>query len=175
MSKQKGIERLFDGRHFDREIIVLCVRWYLRYKLSLRDLVGMIPQGDFLRGVAERGLSLAHTTIMRWAKRFTPEFVKRWNRFGMPAGWSWRVDETCLKIRGRWASVPVGGSGRPDSGLHAQGKALCGCGKRLFSQAVQNERDARIQTVQECRGHDFRHRVDTSHSQGSVRPLCAWT
>ena len=86
MSKQKGIERLFDGRHFDREIIVLCVRWYLRYKLSLRDLVEMIPQGDFLRGVAERGLSLAHTTIMRWVKRFTQEFVKRWNRFGMPAG-----------------------------------------------------------------------------------------
>jgi hypothetical protein len=56
MSKGKGLEGLFDGRHFDREIIVLCVRWYLRYKLSLRDLVEMM---------AERGLSLAHTTIMR--------------------------------------------------------------------------------------------------------------
>ena len=93
MSKRKGLEGLFDGRHFDREIIVLCVRWYLRYKLSLRDLVEMM---------AERGLSLAHTTIMRWVKRFTPEFVKRWNRFGIPAGRSWRVDETYLKIRGRW-------------------------------------------------------------------------
>jgi transposase-like protein len=72
MSKRKGLEGVFDGRHFDREIIVLCVRWYLRYKLSLRDLVEMM---------AERGLSLAHTTIMRWVKRFTPEFVKRWNRF----------------------------------------------------------------------------------------------
>jgi transposase-like protein len=84
---------LFDGRHFDREIIILCVRWYLRYKLSLRDLVEMM---------AERGLSLAHTTILRWVKRFTPEFVKRWNRFGTPTGRSWRVDETYLKIRGRW-------------------------------------------------------------------------
>ena len=93
MSKQKGLEGLFDGRHFDREIIVLCVRWYLRYKLSLRDLVEMM---------AERGLSLAHTTIMRWVKRFTPEFVKRWNRFGIPTGRSWRVDETYLKIRGKW-------------------------------------------------------------------------
>jgi transposase-like protein len=93
MSKRKGMEGLFDGRHFDREIIVLCVRWYLRYKLSLRDLVEMM---------AERGLSLAHTTIMRWVRRFTPEFVKRWNRFGTPAGRSWRVDETYLKIRGRW-------------------------------------------------------------------------
>ena len=50
MSKQKGMERLFDGRHFDREIIVLCVRWYLRYKLSLRDLVEMIPQGGLPAG-----------------------------------------------------------------------------------------------------------------------------
>src|ERR1700744_5289225 len=93
MSKLKDLEWLFNGRHFDREVIVLCVRWYLRYKLSLRDLVEMM---------AERGLSLAHTTIMRWVKRFTPEFVKRWNRFGIPTGRSWRVDETYLKIRGKW-------------------------------------------------------------------------
>ncbi len=69
------------------------MRWYLRYKLSLRDLVEMM---------AERGLMLAHTTIMRWVKRFTPEFVKRWNRFATPTGRSWRVDETYLKIRGKW-------------------------------------------------------------------------
>ncbi|WP_429396449.1 IS6 family transposase [Robbsia andropogonis] len=93
MSKGKGGDGLFDGRHFDQKIIVLCVRWYLRYKLSLRDLVEMM---------AERGLSLAHTTIMRWVKRFTPEFVKRWNRIAIPAGGSWRVDETYLKIRGKW-------------------------------------------------------------------------
>jgi transposase-like protein len=93
MSKLKDIDGLFNGRHFDREVIVLCVRWYLRYKLSLRDLVEMM---------AERGLVLAHTTIMHWVKRFTPEFVKRWNRFGIPTGRSWRVDETYLKIRGKW-------------------------------------------------------------------------
>jgi transposase-like protein len=93
MSKLKTRGGLLDGRHFDREIIILCVRWYLRYKLSLRDLVEMM---------AERGLSLAHTTILRWVKRFTPEFVKSWNRFGTPAGRSWRVDETYLKIRGKW-------------------------------------------------------------------------
>jgi transposase-like protein len=87
------MEDLFAGRHFERNVIILCVRWYLRYKLSLRDLVEMM---------AERGLSLAHTTILRWVKRYTPEFVKRWNRLGMPTGRSWRVDETYLKIRGKW-------------------------------------------------------------------------
>ncbi len=93
MSKLKSLEELFAGRHFDRDVIILCVRWYLRYKLSLRDLIEMM---------AERGLSLAHTTILCWVRRYTPEFAKRWNRFATPAGRSWRVDETYLKIRGRW-------------------------------------------------------------------------
>jgi transposase-like protein len=93
MSKLKSLDELFAGRHFDRDVIILCVRWYLRYKLSLRDLVEMM---------AERGLSLAHTTILRWVRRFAPEFVKRWNRFGRPTGQSWRVDETYLKLRGKW-------------------------------------------------------------------------
>ena len=92
MGRRKSME-LFAGRHFDREVIILCVRWYLRYKLSLRDLVGII---------AERGLSLAHTTILRWVQRYAPEFVKRWNCFALPAGQSWRVDETYVKIRGQW-------------------------------------------------------------------------
>ena len=87
------MDELFKGRHFDRDVVVLCVRWYLRFKLSYRDLVEMM---------AERGLSMAHTTIMRWVKRFTPEFVKRWNRLAVTAGQSWRVDETYVKIRGNW-------------------------------------------------------------------------
>ena len=88
-----SIEELFNGRHFDREIIILCVRWYLRFKLSFRDLVEMM---------AERGIELAHTTIMRWVQRYAPEFEKRWNRFACKAGRSWRVDETYVKIKGRW-------------------------------------------------------------------------
>ena len=93
MVRLKSMAELFAGRHFDWEIIVLCVRWYLRYKLSLRDLVEMM---------AERGLHLAHTTILRWVQRYVPEFEKRWNRFACPAGRSWRVDETYVRVRGRW-------------------------------------------------------------------------
>jgi transposase-like protein len=54
-----SVEALFKGRQFDQEIIVLCVRWYLRYKLSTRDLVEMM---------AERGAVLVHTTILRWVQ-----------------------------------------------------------------------------------------------------------
>jgi transposase-like protein len=78
MARPKSVEELFVGRHFDREVITLCVRWYLRFKLSL------------------------HTTIMRWVQRYVPEFEKRWKRFGSAVGPSWRVDETYVKIRGEW-------------------------------------------------------------------------
>ena len=91
--KLQSMGDLFKGRQFEREIIVLCVRWYLRYELSLRDLVEMM---------AERGLALAHTTIMRWVQRFVPEFERRWNRFARKAGRFGRVNETYVKIRGKW-------------------------------------------------------------------------
>lgn len=71
-----SIDELFKGRHFDREIIIFGVRWYLRFKLSFRDLVEMM---------AERGVDLAHTTIMRWVQRYVPEFERRWDQRQSPA------------------------------------------------------------------------------------------
>jgi putative transposase len=96
MARLPGMGELFEGRQFDREIIVLCARWYLRFKLCFVDLVDM---------AAVRGLSIAHTTIMRWIHRYAPEFERRWNRFTPPAGASWRVDETYVKIRGKWVQL----------------------------------------------------------------------
>ena len=93
MGKLKSVDEVFEGHHFDREIIILCVRWCLRFKRSLRDLVEMM---------AERGLLMAHTTIMRWVQRYAPEFAKRWRRFAEAVGRSWRVDEIYIKIRDEW-------------------------------------------------------------------------
>ena len=86
-------EELFKGRHFDREIVILCVRWYLSYKLSYRDLVAMM---------SERGISMAHTTILRWVQHYSPEFEKRWRRYARAVGGSWRCDETYIKVKGAW-------------------------------------------------------------------------
>jgi hypothetical protein len=81
------VEDLFRGRPFDQEIVVLCVRWYLSYKLSYRDLVAMM---------GERGIDLAHTTILRWVQHYTPEFEKRWNRFARMLVVPGRMDETYI-------------------------------------------------------------------------------
>ena len=64
MADLPSAQDLFKGRHFDCEIIILCVRWYLTFKLSSRDLVQMM---------AERGIALAHTTILRWVQRYVPQ------------------------------------------------------------------------------------------------------
>ena len=69
----QSIDELFKGRHFEREIIILCVRWYLRFKLSFRDLVEMM---------AERGIDPWRTRrSCAGSQRYVPEFEKRWNRF----------------------------------------------------------------------------------------------
>jgi transposase, IS6 family len=76
----------FKGRHFGGEIVLWAVRWYCRYGISYRDLEQMM---------AERGVSVDHSTIYRWVQRYAPEIEKRlrwhWRR---PRSGSWRVDET---------------------------------------------------------------------------------
>ena len=84
---------VFKGRHFDGLIIILCVTWYTSFKLSLRDLVIMM---------ADRGIPVTHTTILRWVQRYLPEFEKRWRRYARPVGGSWRMDETYIKVHGQW-------------------------------------------------------------------------
>src|SRR5437870_13326849 len=93
MRRRLAAVDLFKRRHFDQEIIVLCVRWYLSFKLSSRDLVQIM---------SERGIALAQTTILRWVQRYLPEFEKRWNRYARPVNRSWRCDETSIPVRGAW-------------------------------------------------------------------------
>ena len=134
MGELKGIRELFEGRHFDREVIILCVRWYLRFKLSLRDLVEMM---------AERGLSIAHTTIMRWVRHYAPEFEKRWQRFAGEVGRSWRVDETYVKIRGEWCYLyrAVDRAGRTVD-FRLSTRRDVAAAKAFFRKAVKGQRRA---------------------------------
>lgn len=81
---------MFKGRHFDRSVILLCLRWYLSYNLSLRDLSEMM---------AERGISVDRSTIHRWVVHFSPLLSERFNRRKRSVTGKWHMDET---YRGHW-------------------------------------------------------------------------
>ena len=84
---------LFKWRHYESEIILLCVRWYLRYALSYRDLEEMMN---------ERDLSVDHTTIYRWVQAYAPELEKRIRPHLRLTNDSYRVDKTYIKVKGAW-------------------------------------------------------------------------
>lgn len=91
---------LFNGeflhKQFESEIILLLVRWYLKYSLSYRDLVEMME---------ERGLHMAHTTIMRWVHEFGPELDNRIRPYLKSNNDSFRTDETYIKVNGQWNDI----------------------------------------------------------------------
>ena len=84
---------MFRGRHFDQSVILLCVRWYLAYNLSLRDLEEMM---------AERGLSVDHSTVHRWIIHYSPKLLDCFNRRKRIVTDKWHVDETYIRVRGQW-------------------------------------------------------------------------
>ena len=83
----------FKWRQFEPALILQCVRWYLRYALSYRDLEDMMR---------ERGLCVDHTTIYRWVQRYAPEIDKRCRPFLRRTNDSYRIDETYVRVAGAW-------------------------------------------------------------------------
>ena len=84
---------IFKWRQTEPKLILCAVRWYLRYSLSLRDVEELL---------GERGLEADHTTIWRWVQRYGPELEERLRRYLKPTNRSWRVDETYVRVKGRW-------------------------------------------------------------------------
>ena len=82
----------FKWRHYQVEIILGCVRWYLSYSLSYRQVVEMVN---------ERGVDIHHTTVFRWVQEYSPEIDKRFRPHLRPTNDSWRVDETYIKVKGK--------------------------------------------------------------------------
>ena len=118
---------------------MLCVRWYLSFKLSARDLVQMMD---------ERGIGLAHTTILRWVQRYVPEFEKRWNLFAQPVGGSWRCDETYIKVKGLWTYLyrAVDKQGRTVDFLLSERRDVVAA-KRFFQKAMMSHTTPRVITL----------------------------
>jgi transposase-like protein len=115
--------------HFDGTVIILCIRWYITYKLSSRDVVAIM---------AERNADVVYTTIMRWVQRSVPGCETCWHRYTHPVGASWRVDETYLKVKGKriYLYHAVDRAGQTVDFLLSQHRDIAAA-KRFFRQAVE--------------------------------------
>ena len=124
----------FKGRHFTGEVILWAVRWYCRYGISYRDLEEML---------SERGIDVDHTTIYRWVQRYAPEMEKRlrwfWRRGFDP---SWRLDETYVKVRGKWTYLYRAVDKRGDTiDFYLSSTRSAKAAKRFLGKALRGLKD----------------------------------
>ena len=98
--------------------------------------------------MAERGITLAHTTILRWVQRYVPDFEKRWNQYARAVGDSWRVDETYIKVKGQWVYLyrAVDKQGRTVDFLLSKRRDVA-TAKRFFSNAAKQHGPPRVITL----------------------------
>jgi transposase-like protein len=88
-----AVAKVLKRLHYPLDIILMCVRWYVAYPLSLRHLEQMM---------AERGITVDHSTVHRWAMKLLPVLEKAFRCRKRPVGKSWRMDETYIKVKGQW-------------------------------------------------------------------------
>jgi transposase, IS6 family len=131
--------RTFKGRQFSAEVILWALRWYCMFPVSYRDLELML---------ADRGVTVDHTTIFRWVQAYAEEFEKRIRPRLRPSTGSWRVDETYIKVKGRWTYLyrAVDSRGQTiDFLLSAERDAAAA--KRFFLKALAQSHTKNPRTV----------------------------
>ena len=133
----------FKGRQFTAEVILWAVRWYLMFPISYRDLELML---------ADRGVMVDHTTVFRWIQAYAPQLEKRIRRHLRPSNGSWRVDETYVKVKGRWAYLyrAVGSRGETIDFL-LSAKRDAAAAKRFFRKALGQPHTANPRAVTEMK------------------------
>ncbi len=117
------------GMRFPIEVILVCIRWYAAYPLSCRHLEEMME---------ERGVTVDHSTVSRWAIRFLPFLEKIFRKYKRPVGGSWRMDETYIKVKGVWKYLyrAVDRDGKTIDFL-LTAKRDKAAARRLFDKAMQ--------------------------------------
>ncbi|WP_439548879.1 IS6 family transposase [Falsiroseomonas sp.] len=118
----------FKGRQFTAEVILWAVRWYLMFPISYRDLELMLQ---------DRGVEISHTTIFRWIQAYAPQLEKRLRPHLCRRNGSWRVDETYVRVKGRWTYLyrAVDSSGQTIDFLLAAHRDAAAA-KRFFRKAL---------------------------------------
>src|ERR671914_413490 len=154
----------FKWRHFEGQIILLCVRWYLRYCLSYRDLEEMM---------AERGLNLDHTTIYRWVQRYAPELEKRCKPHLKQTNDSGRVDETYIKVKGQWLYLyrAVDSAGNTLEFLLSQIRDTRAA-KRFLARALEASHTTTPRVINVDRNPAYPKAVDELKAEGQLPEGC---
>ena len=155
---------IFKWRQTEPAIILCAVRWYLRYSLSLRDVEELLE---------ERGLAADHTTIWRWVQRYGPELQQRLRHHLKPTNKSWRVDETYVRVKGRWRYLyrAVDSAGATiDFLLSARRDA--DAAKRLFRKALRDPSHPQPRVINTDLAPIYPSAVSTVKEEGTFPPWC---
>ncbi len=155
---------MFKGRQTEPEFILCAVRWYLRYSLSLRDVEELL---------VERGLEADHTTIWRWVQRYGPELDQRLRRHLKPTNKSWRVDETYIRVNGRWCYLyrAIDSSGATiDFLLSALRDAAAA--KRLFRKALSDSSHPQPRVINTDLAPIYGSAIPDIKKEGTLRRRC---
>jgi IS6 family transposase len=118
------------GFRFPPDVIVIAVRWYLRYSLSYRDVEELM---------AERGITVDHVTVYRWVQRFTPLLIDAARPCRHVPGDRWFADETYVKVAGRWVYLyrAIDQYGQVIDVLVSEKRDLAAT-RRFFTQAMDH-------------------------------------
>jgi len=133
------IRKAFIRLHYPVDIIAQCVRWYLAYSLSLRNLEEMM---------AERGIIVDHSTLHSWVIRLVPLLDKAFRRRKRTVGRRWRMDETYIKVKGQWKYLyrAVDTAGQTiDFLLTAKRDAAAAL--RFFRKAIRHHSEPEVVTI----------------------------
>jgi transposase-like protein len=133
------IRKAFKRLHYPVDVIAQCVRWYLAYALSLRDLEEMMT---------ERGILVDHSTLYRWVIRLTPLLDKAFRRHKRAPGGRWRMDETYIKVKGQWKYLyrAVDSSGQTIDFL-LTAKRDTAAALRFFRKAIRHHGEPEVVTI----------------------------
>jgi transposase-like protein len=155
---------LFKGRHFEAEIIVLCVRWYLRFSLSFRNLEEMM---------VERHLSVDHVTIWRWVQRYAPELHRRCRPELRKTNGSWRCDEMYVRVAGKWTYLyrAVDSTGATIDFL-LSAKRDAAAAKRFFQEALRSPGHPRPRVINVDRNPAYPGVIDELKQTGELGRRC---
>jgi transposase, IS6 family len=155
---------IFKWRQTEPAIILAAVRWYLRYSLSLRNVEELLE---------ERGLQADHTTVWRWVQRYGPELEQRVRRHLKPTNKSWRVDETYIRIKGRWCYLyrAIDSTGATIDFL-LSAKRDASSAKRLFRKALRDQSHPQPRVINTDLAPIYTSAIPTMKKEGTVRRRC---